>query len=215
LVLPLQGFWNTVIYIVTSLAVCKALAMDIAGSLNCFTRRSGHESEKPGLNPRMRRHAAQLGSGDTTDHGDRQPAINSTYSHAEEPHHVPKGVVQVPVNPVLRDQSLPSTPRADIVISFDGKKRVIHHDYRSSMPENRYNPFEKQKEEEYTDQWVPPPGRMYDEENQTRLYDSTGPSRASIVSGSTFRDDGSDESFSKVHKQSEAADSGIGIARLN
>jgi hypothetical protein len=215
LVLPLQGFWNTVIYIVTSLAACKALLIDIGRCLNCFTRRSSHHPEKSDLNPRMRRHAAQLGSADTTDHGGRPSVVNSTYSHTEEPIRVPKEAVQEPLKTVGRDSSLPGTPRADIVISFDGKKRVIHHDYRSSVPENRYNPFEKQKEEEYTNQWVPPPERIDDEENQTRLYDSTGPSSASIVSGSTFQDDGSDESFPKANKQPEAADSGTGIARFS
>jgi hypothetical protein len=33
LVLPLQGFWNTLIYIVTSLPACKALWCDIRGAI--------------------------------------------------------------------------------------------------------------------------------------------------------------------------------------
>jgi hypothetical protein len=37
LVLPLQGFWNTVIYVVTSFPACKSLALDI---VTCFSSRA-------------------------------------------------------------------------------------------------------------------------------------------------------------------------------
>ena len=83
LVLPLQGCWNTVIYIVTSLPACKALWRD-------FVDRSPKDEPSPYI---------------------RSPPVTLTRS---------------------THQTLPSDDqRADILMSFDGKKRVIHHDSRA------------------------------------------------------------------------------------
>ncbi|KAK4942173.1 hypothetical protein LTR10_018065 [Elasticomyces elasticus] len=83
LLLPLQGCWNTVIYVVTSLPACKALWNDIFD-------RSHHDEPSPYI---------------------RSPPLTLTRSN---------------------HQTLPSDDqRADIMMSFDGKKRVIHHDSRA------------------------------------------------------------------------------------
>ncbi|KAI1613330.1 hypothetical protein EDD36DRAFT_465460 [Exophiala viscosa] len=83
LVLPLQGCWNTVIYIVTSLPACKALWADLFGQ---------SPRDDPGSYI-------------------RSPPLTLTRSN---------------------HQTLPShDQRADIMMSFDGKKRVIRHDSRA------------------------------------------------------------------------------------
>lgn len=90
LVLPLQGCWNTVIYIVTSLPACKALWSEI------FDRPKGLQ-DGPYL---------------------RSPPLTLTRS---------------------THQTLPSTDnRADILMSFDGKKRIIHHDSRAQSRDGGY-----------------------------------------------------------------------------
>jgi hypothetical protein len=90
LVLPLQGCWNTVIYIVTSLPACKALWTDL------FDR-----PKDPQDGPYL-----------------RSPPLTLTRS---------------------THQTLPSTDhRADILMSFDGKKRIIHHDSRGQSRDGGY-----------------------------------------------------------------------------
>ena len=87
LVLPLQGFWNCVIYIFTSKAACKALLQEIT---DYFSRTNSEPSSfdltKP--NRRRKRSSQPLGSTDA---------------------------------------------RADIMISLDGKKRIVHHRSHESV----------------------------------------------------------------------------------
>jgi hypothetical protein len=80
LVLPLQGFWNFVIYAYTSRAACKLLFEDAKARLRSQRSESSNfELPRPG----RRKHGSQpLGSTDT---------------------------------------------RADVIISIDGKSRVVHH----------------------------------------------------------------------------------------
>ncbi|KIW62355.1 hypothetical protein PV04_10536 [Phialophora macrospora] len=63
LVLPLQGFWNTVIYIVTSLPACKALWAGILASLN--SRAPRPDRTTPALTTSTQRNHRILGSADT------------------------------------------------------------------------------------------------------------------------------------------------------
>lgn len=82
LVLPLQGCWNTVIYIVTSLPACRALWADLMGGV----RSSG-----------VHMHSSSL------------------------------------TLPRSTHQTLPSTDqRADIMVTYEGKNRIVHHSRRAS-----------------------------------------------------------------------------------
>ncbi|KIW39881.1 uncharacterized protein PV06_08453 [Exophiala oligosperma] len=97
LVLPLQGFWNTIIYIMTSLPACQALLADIVGAHRRGGGRGGYSGDS-----QMR--SGSLGGS----------SRNAAYLH----HH-----------------TLPSTDndnenRADIMVSYDGKNRIVRHHSR-------------------------------------------------------------------------------------
>ena len=61
-VLPLQGFWNTLIYIVTSLPACAALGKDIKASL--FGARAPVPNKRPLSLTFSKHHHRALGSDD-------------------------------------------------------------------------------------------------------------------------------------------------------
>jgi hypothetical protein len=63
LVLPLQGFWNTIIYIVTSLPACKALWAEILASFN--SRAPRPDRTTPALAISTKHNHRILGSADT------------------------------------------------------------------------------------------------------------------------------------------------------
>ncbi|KIW13976.1 hypothetical protein PV08_06757 [Exophiala spinifera] len=95
LVLPLQGFWNTLIYIVTSLPACRALLEDIVSRAR---GRAGSGSGGGGVGGPFS--GAQL----------RSESLASTRS---------------------AHQPLPSNDdRADIMVSYDGKNRIVRHHSR-------------------------------------------------------------------------------------
>ena len=169
LVLPLQGFWNTIIYIVTSFAACKALLRDIRDAFRFRSHSSVGGSGTSGLPSNVKRHATQLGSADTTDRTSDAPT-KSTHLHDGKHSHT-LSETKSPRKSGSADKARSRDQRADIVISFDGKKRVVHHDYRSSMPENQYNPFEKH--DWYVPSPVIPPRREEEEKDkldETRLH---------------------------------------------
>ena len=86
LVLPLQGFWNCVIYIFTSKQACKAVMQDLRHAI--AQKKSEPSSFTPSHFGRRKRGSQPLGSTDT---------------------------------------------RADIVISIDGKNRVVRHRSHESI----------------------------------------------------------------------------------
>ncbi len=90
LVLPLQGFWNTLVYIVTSFPACKALFRELTDTLFC-------------------RHAPRP---------DRMPPTLALSNFTNSKHN----------HRVLGSEDT----RADIVVSLDGKRRIVHHTYRKS-----------------------------------------------------------------------------------
>jgi hypothetical protein len=197
LVLPLQGFWNTVIYIVTSLAACRALAADIQDRLSCRTESSLGPSGNSGLPSSLKRHAAQLGSTDTSE-SDRRRRQEAKDIDARDFAPTPNTMVS-PSRGHRKSESNDRThkPRADIMVSFDGKKRVVHHDYRSSMPKNNYNPYERRQEAEYDDAWVFPPDN--DEEKPPQRPDGYSSNRTATYESSS--DDGDARSYVGAHSQ--------------
>lgn len=79
-VLPLQGFWNAIIYVVTSWGACRRLAEDVGVSFSSFTSSSQGSAERPaGLEGRGRRSrgrmAGDVGSGEDGGAGERRGAF--------------------------------------------------------------------------------------------------------------------------------------------
>lgn len=213
LVLPLQGFWNTVIYIVTSLAACKALAADIHDRFSCRTESRSGPSSKSGLPPSMKRHAAQLGSTDTSesDRRRRQEAHANAESNGRDVTTTPNTLAtQTYAHRKSESNDRLSSPKADIVMSFDGRKRVIHHDYRSSMPKHDYDPYQKRQEGEYGDAWVLPPSRDEEEESQPQSSGIRGAHNETLLYESSSEDDDK-KNYIGAHRK-EVRVSNIGFA---
>lgn len=105
LVLPLQGFWNLVIYIVTSWAACRALWNDAIGS--CATSRQRHSAHMK-MQP--------LGSGNLHRQG-RDPYPLSPRDSGAWPRNADDKSSEAD-SETLRE-------RADVVMSLDAHGRVI------------------------------------------------------------------------------------------
>ncbi len=158
----------------------------------------------------MKRDAASLGSDDTTDcESNAQP--KAKFGHDSKSSHTLTEIFKSPRKSAQSSRNSIRSPRADIVISFDGKRRVIHHDKRGSVLEPCYNPFDPKERRRRSNEWVPPLSEE-DEKNQTRLYESEGPSRSSLhfdTHGETIDVD-SDSDNSDDEKR---RDSNIGFAK--
>ena len=178
LVLPLQGFWNTMIYIVTSWAACKALVGDLRNGVSYRANSVVTYPAKYGISSRMKGDAASLRSHDTTDHESNAQTKPKLGRDSKSSHTLTEWV-KSPRKSTQSSRTSLRSPRADIVISFDGKKRVVHHDSRGSVLEPCYNPFDPKERRRRSSEWVPPLSEE-EEQNQTRLYESEGPSRNSL-----------------------------------
>jgi hypothetical protein len=114
LVLPLQGFWNLVIYVVTSWTACRDLWTDTFGQC-CAARRHPHPSHAGTIKMRT------LGSDDLRSHGrDPYPISPTSTTHASASWPGQEG------RRLSHDRiSESNSERADIVMSLDAHGRVI------------------------------------------------------------------------------------------
>ena len=160
----------------------------------------------------MTRQAESLHSGDTTDR-ESNAHTKPKYGHdSKSSHTLTEAIAKSPRKSESRDSGLKS-PRADIVISFDGKRRVVHHDSRSSVLEPNYNPFEPKQVQHYSQEWVPPPDlNNDDEENLTKFYESASVSRTSLHFDSAS-DDAEVDVHSEKGRDDKEGDPKIGYAR--
>ena len=198
LVLPLQGFWNTVIYVVTSLPACKALFTDFR---HHFSRRSNsttafRDSSRPA--PGIKRYAAQVGSDDTTFRCSE--VMTPKWGHESKSSHTFTEAIKSPTKRESRESMGGGgmKNRADIVISFDGKKRVVH-DRRESGPGDPFENLGKDQWKREEREWVPPKN-LEEGGGQTRLYESVGGSWVGLGGGDG---DGDDEGGSTASDESE------------